>query len=1003
MSEKLNIYSIPGGRHNLIHTGKSRIFFRITLTWLVLAFLFAAVNTYGDDAKTPILFPKQDEKIAKPHTSPENADGDNEGIRKKMKKLIDEGNYQKALDLLRPYTSDPLTYPEQYSDYIVMLVWDSKYEAAMKMYETLPASFPKRAYLKRNIGKAYYEMNNFSMASLLYREVVEQTPEDKEAQNGLVSSLIQTAEYDAASRHLERFLKEDPHSLSLALSRGRLTFLQGEYVAAFRQFNAIAGRDASAGEQAYRLRDDLIDLLTEEKRQALTQHLLAVSRADEQAMQAYLLILIQNREYKEALSIFEASGAAPDNFSNDLLCRVAWAYFKTEDIEKAENLYKKILSRKPAYGQASRGLAYILAAKGQGQAAFELLDPLLLTDSDNLEIWFARAFAYEKMRMFWDAVVEYDRILARAPGNRVAMKLKLRALSDLGASLFALERAVSTLPRDEDLQNSLKGDVAVKYISWQEPVAAIGILSPLSAIKEATRYRYDYLTALHENYDMEGVVHKYEELLLDGLVPPPWVLEQVASAYLYLEQPSKALEVYDRALEKDPRSYNGRKGKFYALQELRKWQDARNVLDEIDREQPEMLMTGSAARPNWYKLETAIDRGWFILYEEKYREAETYFWDLREKAPANMSIRNGLAHTYLWRGWPRRALREFKIIETIDPLYKSSLIGKSVTLDALAYKEESRALARNLLAAHPKDKHVLGLVRRLAVEDMRELAADFSFTADDEGFDEIRAETTFAQPVSPYTRLYGTLLWQRSSDDNNTEYYRRAGLGIRHIFNSSWNIEQKISMNYNDGKDFGSFTQLSYTPDDYWRVSLSYDSFATDVPLRARVFGITSTKLNAGVILRESEWRSYGLSLTQMKFSDNNRREQAMLRYEQGMLVRNDWKMRLFFDIYFSRNSLRAAPYFNPAHDMSVSVTHMTEQTLRRIYNKVFVHKLFLTVGTYKQEGFSHKIIGSIRYQQEHEFSDTLGLLWGLTAARQVYDGEAVHSYSVDLSLRGRF
>jgi len=502
---------------------------------------------------------------------------------------------------------------------------------------------------------------------------------------------------------------------------------------------------------------------------------------------------------------------------------------------------------------------------------------------------------------------------------------------------------------------------------------------------------------------MEDVVREYEALLRDGIVPPPWVIEMAASAYLYLEQPHKALEIYEQALEKNPRSVNGRKGKFYTLQELRRWQNAGEVLDDLDREQPELSITGNAARPNWFKLELAIDRGWFILYEERFREAETYFWNLRVKAPASMSIRSGLAHTYLWRGWPRKALREFRIIETTDPLYTSSLIGMSAALDALACKEESRELAQRLLAAYPKDKHVRGLVRMLQVEDMRELAADFAFTADDEGFSEIRTEASYAHPVSLYTRLFGTLLWQKSSDDNNTAYYRRAGIGIRHIWNSSLSIEQKFSVNFDDGNDFGSLTRLIITPDDYWRIDLSYDSFTTDVPLRARVFDITSDRFNGTVTYRESEWRSYGLSLTQMTFSDDNRRQQALMRYEQGLLVRNDWKMRLFLDLYFSRNSRDGAPYFNPDHDMSISVTHLTEQILRRIYHTAFIHRLFLTLGMYNQSSYSPALIGSVRYQQEHAFSDTLSLLWGVGIGRQVYDGEAVTSYGVDLSLRGRF
>ncbi len=81
----------------------------------------------------------------------------------------------------------------------------------------------------------------------------------------------------------------------------------------------------------------------------------------------------------------------------------------------------------------------------------------------------------------------------------------------------------------------------------------------------------------------------------------------------------------------------------------------------------------------------------------------------------------------------------------------------------------------------------------------------------------------------------------------------------------------------------------------------------------------------------------------------------------------------------------------------------MTQHTVWRIYNRAFVHKLFLTVGNYKQSGFGHRLIGSIRYQQEHDFSDTQALLWGGTVARQVYDGNTVSSYSLYLTYRGRF
>ncbi|MDH4220660.1 MAG: hypothetical protein OEW23_18020, partial [Candidatus Aminicenantes bacterium] len=589
------------------------------------------------------------------------------------------------------------------------------------------------------------------------------------------------------------------------------------------------------------------------------------------------------------------------------------------------------------------------------------------------------------------------------PENQVALKLKLQDVSDLGASSLALEGAYADFPHDLNFLNNLKGDMVVDRINWKEPAVAMSILLPLLEDRENMRARFDYITALAENNDMKEVVKEYESLIKDGISPPPWVLENVAKAYLYLEQPNRALELYNEALKVNPTSFNVRIGKFYALQELRKWKEGKEVLDSLDRELPDVIEEGKLIRPNWAKLGIAIDRGWFIAYEERYREAEEYFWNLYERAPANTAIRTGLAHVYLWRGWPRKALREFRIIETVEPKNYKALIGKSMALNEIASKEEARDLAEKLLITYPKDKHVKDLARQLEVDDMAELVMDFIYTKDEDGFEDIRAETTFSKPVSQRTTLFGSLLWQQSSEDEQTEFYRRAGIGINHVFNSSWSLRQKFSINYDDGDDFGSFTLVNFSPNDYWNFSLSYDSFTTDVPLRTRVFGIEADKLEASITYRESEWRNYRLLLTRMKFSDENKREQAMLNYEQGLFVKNDWKMRIFLELYMSRNSREDAPYFNPDHDLSLSVTHMTEQTLWRVPRRAFVHRLFLTIGTYMQSGFSNQATWSIRYQQNHDFSDTHALLWGVDIARKAYDGDPVHDYRLYLTYIWRF
>ncbi len=430
------------------------------------------------------------------------------------------------------------------------------------------------------------------------------------------------------------------------------------------------------------------------------------------------------------------------------------------------------------------------------------------------------------------------------------------------------------------------------------------------------------------------------------------------------------------------------------LQEIREWEEAKKTLNDLDQETPEVLRKGRKNQPNWPKQEITLAKGWLLLYEDRLKEAEKYFWNLRKKAPANTSFRTGLAHAYLWRGWPRKALHELKITETLDPRDLKIKVGKLTALNELAFKEQARKEAQDLLQLHPKNKHIQGLIRKLKLEEIPELVADFVITSDDEGFNEIEAGAKLSQPLSLYTDIYGFLFWQRSLSDDLLYYFRRAGIGIDHIFNSSWRFRQQFSANYNKADDFGSFTLVDFTPDDYWRLSLLYDSFTTDIPIRARVFDIEADRVNAAVIYRESDLRSYNLSFSRLKFSDDNKRYQGVLGYEQGLYIKNDWKMRFFLDFYTSSNSSKDVPYFNPDYDFSLSATHLTEHTIMDLYRKAFVQRLFLTLGAYKQNGFSIEPIGSIRYEHDIDFSDTHSLLFGIHLGRQAFDGEAVTNYS---------
>jgi len=930
-------------------------------------------------------------------------------VMQKVKELTEKGDNREAIRILSPFISDPEKYPAAVSDYISILVWEGRYDEAVRMYKGLPSSFPRRAYLLRNIAKAYYEKKNYLSAFSLYKRSLEQMPQDGEVQKGVVYALMQMGAYKNADDYLESFLTAAPDSVQLLLLKARLLVLQNSYMEALKIYNILAKRSGVDREFVYKSEENVMASLTEEKRHALAVALSkSVQSGEKEAIADYVLILIINKEYKTALRAFEVSGDQIDNYPENYQSWISWAYFKTGNTSRAKQFYQKILAEKPDYARAKIGLAYCLAQEGRYDEAMEILDGLQRSDTQDTETMYARAFVFEKSQRFWQAVEEYNRILGIDPENEVAKRLKILALTDAGASSYASEKAKETFPFDLKLHERIHDDMAVHSISWKEPRNAINILLPQKHYSENIRARYDLVVAYYESGEMAAAARSYEELKAKDVTVPDYVTEIAAKAYLELEQPRTSLKLYDQLLKDKPDSpdtYDTRMGKFYALQELREWKEAKELLKELDKETPETIRPGKQVRPNWSKVELKITEGWFLLYEDRLREAEEFFTDLYERSPGNAGFRTGLAYTYLWRGWPRRALREFNISASMDEEDITAKIGKAFALNSLARKEKAREEAEALLKDHPENKHVLDLIRQLRVEEMREVKADFAVSYDDDGVTDIRSGLRFTKPVSLYTDVYGSIYFQRSesSHDDLASHFHRAALGADHVFNSSWELRQEFSADYDNAQDIGSLTEVNFTPDDYWNFGLLYDSFTTDVPLKARIYNIEADEFRTNVTFRESEWRTYRLSMSRMKFSDDNKRFSWQLGYEQGLYVRNNWKMRMFLDLYRSSNSRDDSPYFNPKSDFSLNLTHMTEHTVYRIYRRSFLQRLFLSVGEYSQREFSNYMTGSVRYEHDLEFSDLHALLYGASVARQVYDGEAVTGYGFYLTWRYLF
>lgn len=926
---------------------------------------------------------------------------------------VRRGDLESALDTLQPFILYPERFPTLYTDYLVILVWVGRYPEAKARFESLPAAVPRRIYLLRNMAKAYFNTQAYEKAEQLYTQVLVQTPADNTALQGLIDTLVAAGRFDEALAAIDRYGHgEGP--VSRELLKARLLMEQAQYGQALTWYDTLIQARPEDGQTIAKHRDDAIAGLPREKQADLIRQLqIHAGQGDSAAAQNYVLCLVLARRFQEAVEALSALQVDPDKTSAYKTYWFAWSMFKTGRYADAESLFSAISRSDGAYLPPRIGRVYCLAALSRFESAAMELNQLSRENPEPMEILFARAYLYEKQARFWEAIQVYDGILKQYPGNEAARRMRLRAFSDLGASSLAADMAGRELPRDKALQLSIRKDLGVDRLDWDESDRAVSILQNVLGESRQRSHAFDYIAALAGDDRNQEAVAEYENLEASngdaaGQATPAWVKSIAAGSYAALGRHHRALSLYDQALAQEPGARDARLGKFYVLQDLRQWEAAGQILSCLENETPEKTTRNgrTTANPAYYEL--SVQRGWFLAAQDRLREADARLGALHERIPANIEVRNALAHVHLWRGWTRRAYEEFRIIDALQPDYAPSQPGKLAAMNALAQKAEARKQVRLQLAKRPGDRHLRDLQRSLTVEQRKVLRTEFAGRREDDETLDLSLRQTFSTPLSLKSRLYTYLLWRRtwrnSGNYGDPAYFRRAGIGLAHLFNAAWQVDASLSANYNDGEDMGAAARLTYTPSDAWSFALFGDSFSTDVPRRARLADIEAAYLGAEAVWRQSEWREARLGFTRSHFSDDNERTEAYAGYQQNLWVYHDWRMRLFLDLYSGWNSKGdRTDYFNPEQTWSAAVTHMAEQTVWKREQRTFLHRLYAALGSQQQKGFSSAWIGSLRYEQEHAFSFRQSLLVGIGMGRRVYDGEAVQDINADLVYEWRF
>src|SRR5262245_50229071 len=437
-----------------------------------------------------------------------------------------------------------------------------------------------------------------------------------------------------------------------------------------------------------------------------------------------------NRD-REMLEVFDTIG--PDAAFDYLLFAAARSARAVGEHDRAEAYLKRGAERFPDQSRWELLRALVYVDGGRFEEARHILTVEYGTDPSDLEGLLAWGYLSARAHDLSAALRYYTEVLKQRPENREALEGRSMVLEALGAPYRAAELAreprglLSQAERDRlaETEGALRLrwgrlPVADPVHRYDETDRAILILERRVAELEARgdpasatvlqRARFDLLVAYRDRSRMRDAVAVYERLRQDGVTVPAYSRLSAASAYLYLENPETARDLYRSVLDENPRDeeilFEARLGLFYSWVELGRSDRAHEVIEALDRDEPTFrgYLGGGATSENDSKAQTAVAAALARYYGGQLAEAWDRLSPLAAKAPASSSIQVDLAAVARARGWPRRSLALIEPWVRARPDDVAIQLGRATTLFALRRYAEARPEIDRLYAAYPENK-----------------------------------------------------------------------------------------------------------------------------------------------------------------------------------------------------------------------------------------------------------------------------------------------------------
>lgn len=691
----------------------------------------------------------------------------------------------------------------------------------------------------------------------------------------------------------------------------------------------------------------------------------------------------------------------------------------------AAEIYRRVLQRKPDDLVSRRGLVNALLGQHRSDEALQYVQNYLPAfsseyQSSDVPMIMLLAQIYTQREENLKAVTAYQDALRLAPQSRDASRGYAFSLAAAGMPYLAERVAKEHADYfSAEEKRQFAHTAAGRTVIYGEAQINVDHKTPRFATTDAAlnenvevtklfgeqaSTQFDRMVALRDRQQMKEVVHLYQALLAQGVAMPPYAKAAAADAYLYLEQPEKARDLYRAAIDEanrgdvaDVNSWHA--ALAYAYSEAEQHEAAIAEADQLLPETPPLANRGipGIEAPNDDYPYAALLAVQIRMYADRLQQAEDKLAPLSEAAPFNEQIRQTSADLHMSREQPRAALEEYSLLRVDYPKAVAPQTGQANALLALNNFTAAKANLPALESDYPEHKDVQNLKRQVDIYDrpFLQVTSTFGNGGGEAGAESIVDARLYSAPLSNSLgdayRVFTHASYANGQfdADNNRERNvsrTRAGVGIDYRVRDL-TLAAEINHAIENVSRTGVVLSLNKDFSDAWHARLEADTNVNDLSAKAVDAGVSAHRLTAGLLWQANESRNIDMEVSTTHFSDNNQRDRAEIAWTERWVSGPVFKLDSVLGVAASQNSLRNAAYFNPANDHEASATLKGEWRTWRRYRRSFTQQVQIFSGRYWQDDFGGGSTYGAQYGHEWAIDDVFSVSYGIGVSSHPYDG----------------